>query len=172
MSSGINDDASSRRVAEVMAAVWMRPAEAQAVAVLGEAGLFADAETAHCVRDLPHPHVNWLAASSLVHELAATDPRADALRRSLDLARTAFAVPPETLEDLQVAIELDQPDSQVIAAWRDAYAEDLRTPNPYHHHIGFVLDQLGRRGACWDCGRPAETTINDMLVCTSCKENS
>lgn len=162
---------SSRLISELMANAESK-AEQRAIALLADARLFEDAGFRQmCVRC--GAGINWMKVEHLRWSLPETDPRIDVLERSAALAVSGRRRPPETLEDLQVALDVDKPDGQVLAAWRDAYAADTRDPNPYHHHVDLCLDELRVRSACWDCGRPAaDMTDDDLPVCSHCKEKN
>ena len=169
-----NEVEAGRLVSELMAnAVSVN--EGKAIAELADARLF-DSSTfrRRCVRLWPEPpHVIWRRVMEMRWGLPDGDPRIEPLDRSYTRALLGRKSPPETLEELQVAIDIDRPEGLVLAAWRDAYAADRRDPNPYHHHIDLCLDELRARFECWSCGRPAVTTTDDDLpVCAGCKEEA
>ena len=148
--------------------------ERRAIAELADAGLFDDEHFRRVCLSLREPRtMRW---NGLLHSFSRfrwNDPRRDALERALMRVRLADSSTPQTLEELQVAIDLDHPDGLVLAAWRDEYAADQRDPNPYHHLIDLCLDELRERFECWSCGRAAvETAADDLPVCDHHKENS
>lgn len=145
--------------------------ERRAIAALADAGFFDDSAFR---RKALHPRVegvSWRRVREMWVLLDVTDPSRRTLEESDRMASLAEARPPESLEELQVRIDLDGVDGIVLAAWRDAYAADSGDPNPFHHHIDLCLDELRRRFECWNCGRAAsDMSRDDLPVCSTCKE--
>jgi hypothetical protein len=148
-------------------------AERRAIALLGDKGFFDDVEfRLRCVRPRGEG-VNWRRVQDKWVHLPENDPRRAILEDSALMANLARAHAPESLEELQVRIDLDGASGIVLAAWRDFYAADPREPSPYHHHIDLCVDELRRRFECWNCGRSAaEVTTHDLPVCSTCRKRN
>lgn len=163
----------ARLVSDLMASAG-NDHERRAIAELADVGLFDDAHFRRgCVNMREPKSMRWNGLLRSFGRFAWNDPRYSALERALIRVRLVHTPTPQTLEELQVAIDVDQPDGLVLAAWRDEYAADLREPSPYHYLIDLCLDELRDRFECWSCGRPAkDTTDDDLPVCTHCKEEN
>lgn len=147
--------------------------ERRAIAELADVGLFEDEHFRRtCLSRHEPPTMRWNGLLRNFGRFSWKDPEYDAMERALVRVKLVHTPTPETVEELQVAIDVDHPDGLVLAAWRDEYASDRREPNPYHFLIDLCLDELRERFECWSCGRPAvETTDGDLPVCNHHKEN-
>lgn len=167
-----NRDADPAELVSRLMANTTTAGERRAVALLADEGFFESSGfRQRCVR-LHGEGVAWRRVREMWVAMTGEDPRRLVLEDASTMASLAQARPPESLEDLQVRIDLDDTSGIVLAAWRDAYAADRREPNPYHHHVDLCLDELRVRFECWNCGRPAvDMTDDDLPVCSPCKEN-
>ena len=147
--------------------------ERRAIAELADVGLFDDPDFRRKCLNLRAPKtMRWNGLLRSFGRFSWKDPRYEAMERALVRIKLVHTSTPQTLEDLQVAIDLDHPEGLVLAAWRDEYAADERDPNPYHFLIDLCLDELRERFECWSCGRPAVDTANgDLPVCNHHKED-
>lgn len=162
----------ARLVSDLMVAAGNEH-ERRAIAELADVGLFDDLDFRRkCLNWREPKTMRWNGLLRSFGRFSWKDPRYEAMERALIRMKLAHTPTPQTLEELQVAIDLDHPDGLVLAAWRDEYASDRRDPNPRHFLIDRCLDELRERFECWSCGRPAvETTEGDLPVCHLHKEN-
>lgn len=163
-----------RLVSELMAGA-ASDNERMAIAELADARFFeSDTFRRRCVRMTPRPaRMSWRRVIDMRYGLPEGDPRIVPLDRSWHRAQLGWVPQPETLEELQVTIDLDKPEGPLLAAWRDLYAADPRDPNPYRHHAALCVDELRVRFECWNCGESAAVLIEDDLpVCRICKEEN
>lgn len=149
------------------------PGERRAIALLADAGLFERREFRRtCVRPRGEG-VAWRRVQQMWVSMSETDPLRPLLEDSTQMVALANARPPESLEDLQVRIDVDGVDGITLAAWLDVYAEDSHDPSRYLVHIDRCLARLVARFECTTCGRPAVgLDRDDVPVCATCKENS
>lgn len=168
----MNRDVDVARLVSQLMANATTAGERRGIAVLADAGYLDDADfRRQCLR-MPKG-VLWQRVDHMRLALPDRDPRKIVLEQSSWMAKSAMMRPPESLEALQIAINVDEPDGIQLAAWRDAYVADPREPNPYHHHIDLCLDELRFRFECWNCGRPAiASTDDDLPVCAGCREEA
>ena len=162
----------ARLVSDLMVAAGNEH-ERRAIAELADVGLFDDWHFRRtCLSPREPRTMRWNGLLRNFGRFSWKDPEYDAMERALVRVKLVHTPTPQTLEELQVAIDLDHPDGLVLAAWRDEYASDRRDPNPYHFLIDLCLDELRERFECWSCGRPAvETTESDLPVCNQHKES-
>ena len=168
----MTEDRSVTEVVSGLLATAGNEHERRAIAELADAGLFADRHFRRtCLSPREPRTMRWNVLLLNFGRFNWKDARYEAMERALIRVKLVHASTPQTLEELQVAIDLDHPDGLVLAAWRDEYAADGRDPNPYHHLIDLCLDELRERFECWNCGRQAvDTRDGDLPVCDHHKE--
>lgn len=74
---------------------------------------------------------------------------------------------PETLDALQVALDVDRPDGAEVAAWRDRYVDANDGAQPL---VNLCVEYLHERRLCYSCGGPADRLVLGEFpwVCASC----
>ncbi|RYC10550.1 hypothetical protein [Nocardioides zhouii] len=163
-------------VAELVSGLMAKaptPGERRAIALLADAGMFDSRDFRRtCVRPRAEG-VAWRRVREMWVVMSETDPRRGLLEDSTEMVALANSRPPESLEDLQIRIDVDGVDGITLAAWLDVYAADSRDPSPYLVHIDRCLARLVARFECTTCGRPAVALDDDdMPVCATCKKEN
>jgi hypothetical protein len=141
----MNGNEAARLVSDLMASAGSDH-ERRAIAELADVGLFDDLDFRRKCLNLREPKtVRWNGLLRSFGRFSSKDPRYEAMERALMRIKLVHTPTPQTLEELQVAIDLDHPEGLVLAAWRDEYAADQRDPNLYEFLIDLGLVVLRER---------------------------